>query len=779
MYKVLLSNFKKQKINGVIVILFVLISAMMMVCGITISQKSGGFYQEKIKEINGLDHNVYLDINNVDTASDYFIDRISKSPQIDKFYKMTDFLVDGPFGFGVWIHPMIESEEYDLFKPYAIDETIENPIYLSYTLERDWNIKIGDEFEIQVKGEKATAIKTYTVGGFYESLREPYTSSAKLPNEAYDAIVEEFGIKVAKGVAFSLKEGYDYIKFWSECANEVSTFAKSIEIIFEVPIFISFYGNSVQYIVQSVLSFANILSAILIAFSFIIILISICVIWFSITSNIQDDIKKLGIYKSIGYTNTNLRVIMLIQYLILVLIGSILGIIAGILLLPLLTSIIGDTSCLIWNVSVSPLSVVLGLVAPIIIISLVVYLITRKLNKISPVVSMRRGVESHVYKRNNIPLEKYKGDMNIGLSVKSILNGGKRHFSIGFVVAIMAFLCVFVSMLYYNMNVDMRAIISLTDTQPCEVVVEAKKEVFEEIVAMDEVEKYVITNNRTLLASGYEGINIRMTDDFSKTEINNIYQGRYPQNGNEIVLSKAVGERFNKKIGDYFELKENGKSEEYLVVGFSQSMVQSSYIEVNLEGYNRAFEEMNIDYGWGEIFLKDGVDTEAFINKVLEKYTLSDEFFIYNQAENADDMVSPALKDGAKIMSIIMGVITIIAVFMLLLFIIKLKITKEKRNIAINKALGYTNFGIMTQINFGLILIISIGTLLGGILGALLTNSLMEIALSGFGIMKINFAINYWMVFGIIFAIIAVGYLIATLLTFGIKKISPRSLLAD
>lgn len=783
MYKVLLSNLKKQRINSLIVVLFVLISAMMMICGVTVAEQSGDLYEDKLADVNGLRYGFYINIDNDKVLTNAIINNIASRQEIDASYFMRDFRADfaDHDEFSLFVHPETESEEYDLFKPYAIDKSVENPIYISAMTERDYKYKIGDKLRLNVKMKGGMQTMTFTVGGFYESLREPYNSAAVLPNETFDKISDNLAEnEMQYGLAFGLKPNVSPEKFMANCMTSVLLYQKLAEEIRGLEsgaLSASIYGQSADATAQSLMSFANILSAVLIAFSFIIIIISLCVIWFSITSSIQDDIHTLGIYKSLGYTNNNLRGIMLVQYLFLVLIGSILGIVGGVLLLPVLTGIIAGTVCLQWTATISALGGVFAVIAPLAIIAAVVFLITGKVNKISPVVSMRQGMEAHVYKRNNIPLEKYRGEINVGLSTKSVLNGGKRHFSIGFVVAIMSFLCVFVTLLFFNMNVDMRAIVSLTEVEPCEIRLEAKAEQFEEIMSRGDVEKYIKKGNISCTASGYEGINIKMRHDYSQSEINNIYKGRYPENGHEVTLSKSVGERFNKKIGDMFELKENGKTVEYLVVGFSQSMLYPNYVELNEEGFKKAIDYI-YKYTLAEVYLKDGVGVEDFIADIKANYSEED-VWIMDQSDMADMNVSAALKDGSKIMSIIMIVITVVALFMLLLFIIKLKIAKEKHNLAINKAVGYTNFGLMTQVNFALVVIVAIGALFGGVLGALLTNSLLAVFLASYGIMKVNFTINYLLVFGIIAFIIVSAYIIALLLTMSIKKISPRSLLTD
>lgn len=400
MFKVLLSNFKKQKINSIVVMVFVIISALMMICGITVSQEAKTFYQDKIKSTNGLENECYLEITNNDRLTNYFLENIIKREEVNAYYYLTDFVAkeaNGTNDVNVYVYAQNPSEEYDLFKPYSIDESITNPIYLSSIFDINLNYKIGDSYELQISTDKGEVVIPYIVGGFYEDLKAPYNARAKLPNKEYTRLTTNYNLKLDRGVAFSFNEGVDIYKFAASRVTEVRTYAKVHEIFngidandFLGPL--NFY--SITVIEDSLMSTANILSAILIAFSFIIIIISLAVIWFSITSNIQDDVKTLGIYKSIGYTNTNLRVIILIQYLFIVLIGCILGIIGGALLLPLISNIIGDTVCLVWSTIPNALSIALALIAPLVIISLVVYLITRKLNTVSPVVSMRQGVPS-------------------------------------------------------------------------------------------------------------------------------------------------------------------------------------------------------------------------------------------------------------------------------------------------------------------------------------------------------------------------------------------------
>ena len=131
------------------------------------------------------------------------------------------------------------------------------------------------------------------------------------------------------------------------------------------------------------------------------------------------------------------------------------------------------------------------------------------------------------------------------------------------------------------------------------------------------------------------------------------------------------------------------------------------------------------------------------------------------------------------IMGATMLVITLFVVALVLYFVISSSVIRKKRELGIQKAIGFTTFQLMNQLSISFIVPIIIGALIGSTLGALYTNSLMSITMKSAGVMRAGFIVNqYWIVIFCI-ATIVFSYFLSMFITLRIKKISAYSLVTE
>jgi len=130
-------------------------------------------------------------------------------------------------------------------------------------------------------------------------------------------------------------------------------------------------------------------------------------------------------------------------------------------------------------------------------------------------------------------------------------------------------------------------------------------------------------------------------------------------------------------------------------------------------------------------------------------------------------------------MGIAILVVTIAIVILVLYFVINSSVVRRKRELGIQKAIGFTTFQLMNQISLGFLPPIIAGGLIGCVLGITQTNALISIAQRSMGIMKANYIITpVWIaLFGV--AIVIVSYVTSMLITFQVRKISAYSLITE
>jgi putative ABC transport system permease protein len=122
---------------------------------------------------------------------------------------------------------------------------------------------------------------------------------------------------------------------------------------------------------------------------------------------------------------------------------------------------------------------------------------------------------------------------------------------------------------------------------------------------------------------------------------------------------------------------------------------------------------------------------------------------------------------------------TVLVVVLILYLVIKTMILKRKREFGILKATGYTTFQLMTQIAMSFVPIVIAGVMIGGVLGCLLTNSMLTLLLSGAGIYNVQFIVKIPLIVVLCIGIIVLAYLVSMLVAHRIKRITAYGLITE
>lgn len=132
-----------------------------------------------------------------------------------------------------------------------------------------------------------------------------------------------------------------------------------------------------------------------------------------------------------------------------------------------------------------------------------------------------------------------------------------------------------------------------------------------------------------------------------------------------------------------------------------------------------------------------------------------------------------------KLICLIFVSITIVVVVMVELLLVKAKITKERKNYGIDKALGFTTGQLIMQTLLVNIPVILAGAILGAAIGSVCISRLVTVFLSGFGIQKCGIQIaSVWLwvtVLGILVIAVASCFISAA----RIRRIEPVKMLSE
>ena len=411
-------------------------------------------------------------------------------------------------------------------------------------------------------------------------------------------------------------------------------------------------------------------------------------------------------------------------------------------------------------------------------VALAVYLAARKIKKIEPILALRSGIQTHNFKKNRIPLEKTKAPLNLALALKTTLSGVKHNITVCITMLVLSLIVVFSGLMTENVIADMSPFLNLivgeTADSAINVTCEVEDDFIEKLNNDKRVEKVYLYNSLNLSHVGGAELMATLSDDFEN--VNNqsvVFQGRFPKYDNEIAVAAKYARENGLKVGNEIEITVNGKTEKYLISGFTQ-------ITNNLgrdclltrQGYERLGTLQNATY---YINLSQDTDIDAFNEEMKDLFPGN-----INAVINVLATVESAGSVYVNLMTIIVVAILVLSVIIIcfvLYLLVRTMLNNKMRDYGIMKSLGFTTKQLVLQTALSFMPAIILSTVIGLIISCLIINPLMSLFLSSMGIVKCTFAppVLFSVIAGI--GLILFAFAFACLLSLKVKKIAPRNLL--
>ena len=526
---------------------------------------------------------------------------------------------------------------------------------------------------------------------------------------------------------------------------------------------------------------ASMISAMMVMFSLIIVIVCLLVVRFRIVNSMEEDTMKIGSLKSVGYTSRQIILSLLLQFSSLAAIGSLIGCLLSYPLLPAVSAVFEQQSGLKWEQGFDGIITGGAFIFLLLIVMFIALIAARHINKLNPINALRGETIAHKYKKNHVQLENAVGRLPFILALKSMMQSMKQNLMIIVILIAVAFCGTFGVIMYYNTTVDTKAFSEIPGMEICNAIAvlnpeKDQTETVKFIESMDKVTKVQFFDEVKLSVEGME-VAAYIMDDYDKKATKLVYEGRYPKNENEITLAGILAKRLEKNVGDTITLSHGEKSEQFKVVGLSNgSQMGGLNISILTKDYKRLkpdFKQQSL-----YIYLEKGTDAEQFVTTLESKLDES----ILLTAVNFDKGMEEGMASYQTIvaaMGLAMLIITLLVVSLVLYFVISSSVIRKKRELGIQKAIGFTTLQLMNQLSISFTVPIVVGVLLGALLGAIYTNPMMSLAMSGAGIMKAGFIIDYSWILAFGLSTILFSYLLSMLITWRIRRISAYALVTE
>lgn len=509
-------------------------------------------------------------------------------------------------------------------------------------------------------------------------------------------------------------------------------------------------GPAVTYAMVFLLSaFTDLVMVfVLLLVSLLLILVSFICIRFTILAALEEEIGEIGTMKAIGLPFADIRELYLKKYRILAAAGVIAGYLAALLFSRVFTKHIGT---MFGTVRLSPLAIIFALAAGSLVFLFINHYCKKVLKKIKKVTVIDALVSGKGF-------EKSKGGIKDGLyrsgklSVNWLLGLREIFYKFGNWIIVFAASIIAVLMILIPVNLlstfEAPEFVTYMGSSLEDVMIEVENG--EKIETSYAKVKRVLENDDAI-GNYYEYRTVRVSTKNAEGELMNLHidcgayagnklkylSGKAPEAGNELAVSYLNAEEIGKESGDTVVLTFDDKEQEFVISGIYQDITstgrtaKSKYDFTGLPAVRYSFS----------VNLKNKAEVKEKAAEWAEAIGVG--ATVDPMEEFSSQTLGGVVRQLKNIVFIIVMIGAFLAVLITVLFL-KLRLAKDLSEIAILKAVGFSEQDINKQyrIKTGCVSLAGIlaGIMLTDVLGEKVLNTAIGIA--GLGIKRVDFIGN-------------------------------------
>lgn len=535
--------------------------------------------------------------------------------------------------------------------------------------------------------------------------------------------------------------------------------------------------------------FDMLIAAILIVVSIALILIAFLVLRFTILFTLQEDYKEIGIMKAIGIKPRGIQNIYLVKYLMLSLVGAVIGLILGfpcgefLLKQAIVNMVVGQTKEEFALHLIAAAAVVL-------VVLLFCNRCTGKLKKFSAIDAIRNGSNGESFSNRYGNVSKHKRlPLPVYLAFNDIRCNLKRY-----IILVITF-CIGTMMVLIPLEAGSTltddTIVSQFGMSPADVFADTGRGAH--YVAQKEksvIEKDLEEIETKIKQEGYHGtagvlagfaINMKHGKD-GNMEMVYAYQnvghrknqlelidGVEPKLKDEIVVTEIMLDKIGANIGDTVQIAFGEVEKNYLVTGSYQTMMNMGY-----GCYFSPEEDLDYQFFAGNNAIQidiEELEEEEAIEKVKEWYP---DWKVYNGVKYLDTMVGGITQQINGTVRLITAIVLMINVLITILMM-KTFLAKERGDVALLKSLGFKDGSIRKIHVARIVLILAFSIILGTLLSHLLSPCILGPIFKMMGGSNIKLSQNVLIAYMIVpFILLTITGSTAFLCTGEVRKVEAR-----
>lgn len=522
--------------------------------------------------------------------------------------------------------------------------------------------------------------------------------------------------------AFFDREGQTKFISLAVYSDDPDYMKKSSDLNFRTIMNMDRGGIKMMYIMDMLIA------AVVLVVSLCLILISMVILRFTIHFTLSEEFREIGVMKAIGIPDFKIRGLYIVKYLAISTLGAGVGLGFSI---PFGRLLIGSVSKNIILSGENKFYInILCAVATAGIVVLFCYFCTRKIRKFSPIDAVRSGQSGErFHKKSVVRLSQIHLTPVVFMAVNDILSGIKKYSSMVLIFTLGLLLILIPVNTINTLKSD--GLMTLFNMADCDLVIsqellfsasgenkemiDEKLEKVREVFQENKIEAEVFQEIMFRLNISYKG---KKSSSLAFLGVGGISADRYtylegtpPRGEGEVALSYITADHIGATIGDTVEIDFGEQTRKFMVTAINQSMN-------NLGEGIRFYEGEKIDFDLAagsfaiQILYKDNPDKETIQERkdlLKQEYRDTD---VFSAGEYISYMIGDVVGQLEGVKSLILGIILCINILVALLMI-KSFITKEKGEIAMLKAVGFSNTSLVTWQSLRIGIVLSVSILLG------------------------------------------------------------------
>jgi putative ABC transport system permease protein len=569
------------------------------------------------------------------------------------------------------------------------------------------------------------------VKGFYE---DPFMGSSMigmkgfLISEAdYSGIIQTIR---DTGIDALARDGAMLHIFQADTNGEGVTVSQLNQLInenTELPQYLEFL-HSGNAIAGFMLILQNAFSGLLAAFVVVLIFVVLIVLGHGIGSSIEADYVNMGILKTIGFTGGKLRRIQLAQYMLVILTGMVLGILAAVYVSRIVSAATLTTTGI--RIPTDLPAAWCFLISGLLFLVLTGFIVfkTGKLKRITPMKAI--GGEAFIYGtrvKKGFPI---RGNyLKYSMALRQLTAGARRYSGACIVAILLVFFASMIGRMATWLGADGKGMMDEFNPADHDIGVQ----IFGEHTpqeAEETVLSYTGITDRYLLAM--QGVSVNGIDytanAITDPERFHIVEGRTSKADDEIVVTEFVASDLGVAVGDTVTVQADLGSEEYVISGiYTSANDMGDNIGMSREGYLKIGSDDPAIW-CHHYFLEDASQKEAIIVALDESY---------GGDVHVHENTWPGLYGIISAMqALLVFLYGMVAAFILIVTIMTGSkiLSAEQRDIGIYKAVGFTSGQLRGTFALRFMIVAVLASIIGTILAAALTDSLVSIVMRMAGI---------------------------------------------